>query len=1199
MATTDLGGWYANAADASRAATAGRAKLGALLAPLASLRLTVALFGLSLVLVFVGTLAQRTYDINYVVDRCFRSWTSPVELRWFLTGDAAARSPSPALPFVGGKLLGAALAINLLAAHALRFQAVARGRRLAMGSLLVAAGMAITWGVIRSGLGERIESEFSPRFADGLWNALRATTAGLALTMAYGLTLSYRRLAQGSQRWAWRLGAAGTAVTAVLAAALLVNPELRLDDSGLRILWQLVKATGASAVLWLGCRLVFGKRDGVVLLHGGVALLMFSELYTGEFAVESRVRFVEGETVAFAEDIRYCELALIDKSDAKVDKTVQAPAELLERAKGANRLRSDLMPIELRVVDYFPNAEVRLRQPGESSPANAGLGKLRIADSTPVSTGVDAEQRVDVPAAYVEAFGGSEGESLGVFLLSPALSPETLSIGGQPFELALRFRRVHKPYELTLVDFTKEDYVGTDTPKNFESVVRLQDPDRNVDSTQRIWMNNPLRYAGDTLYQSSFDPQRPDYSELQVVTNQGWMAPYVACMIVATGMSVHFGAAIWRFVRRREEESQRAAKATGGGAGAAVGSPSLLRDWRVAAVWGPALVAAICGAYVARKAAPPHDKPNDAQLLEFGQLPAAYGGRTQPLDTLARNTLRLISGQQTFEDAMGVRQPAIRWFLDAVSQAPAWRDHRAFRIENLEVLQALGLEPRKGFRYSFNELGKNAVEYDKQVRLAQQVQAEGKSPLTLVQHKWLELAEKVQRTLVLLDAFGTPDFSGGSPEELQASLRRVDQRIAALNRMAPRPIVPADPQGAWKTTMEAERDALLELVRSGGKNNVDDGVRLFRKMLVDYGQGDVPSFNASLAEYRKLVDERARAEAAHESELAATGAKGSRKPAERLALDRLAFEAYYNHFSPFTLCMALYVIVFVLAAAGWLGWFEGFNRAANWVLWLAFGLHTLALVCRVIISGRPPVTSLYSSAVFIGWGVVFFALIFEMIYRLGIGNLLAGAVGYPTLLIAYYLTFEANGDTFGVMQAVLDTNFWLGTHVVCISLGYTTTFLAGALGIVWIVMGQMLGKLSDVQSRQVARMTYGAVCFAILFSFIGTVLGGLWADDSWGRFWGWDPKENGALMIVLWNAIVLHARWGKMIGPRGLAVLSVFGNVVTAWSWFGVNQLGIGLHAYGFTDGVTKALVAFAASQVLLMVASLAVPPRSESAATA
>ena len=95
---------------------------------------------------------------------------------------------------------------------------------------------------------------------------------------------------------------------------------------------------------------------------------------------------------------------------------------------------------------------------------------------------------------------------------------------------------------------------------------------------------------------------------------------------------------------------------------------------------------------------------------------------------------------------------------------------------------------------------------------------------------------------------------------------------------------------------------------------------------------------------------------------------------------------------------------------------------------------------------------------------------------------------------------------------------------------------------------------------------YGVVCFAMLFSFVGTVLGGIWADQSWGRFWGWDPKENGALLIVIMNALILHARWGGMVKERGMAVLAMVGNMVTMWSWFGTNQLGIGLHAYGFNN---------------------------------
>ena len=111
--------------------------------------------------------------------------------------------------------------------------------------------------------------------------------------------------------------------------------------------------------------------------------------------------------------------------------------------------------------------------------------------------------------------------------------------------------------------------------------------------------------------------------------------------------------------------------------------------------------------------------------------------------------------------------------------------------------------------------------------------------------------------------------------------------------------------------------------------------------------------------------------------------------------------------------------------------------------------------------------------------------------------------------------------------------------------------------------------------KALAKMVYGIVCFATLFSFVGTVLGGIWADQSWGRFWGWDPKENGALLIVLWNAIILHARWGGLMRERGIMNLAVFGNIVTSFSWFGVNMLGIGLHSYGFMDAAFKWLMIF------------------------
>ncbi len=178
----------------------------------------------------------------------------------------------------------------------------------------------------------------------------------------------------------------------------------------------------------------------------------------------------------------------------------------------------------------------------------------------------------------------------------------------------------------------------------------------------------------------------------------------------------------------------------------------------------------------------------------------------------------------------------------------------------------------------------------------------------------------------------------------------------------------------------------------------------------------------------------------------------------------------------------------------------------------------------MVLEGRPPVTNLYSSAIFIGWGACLLGLILEKFHKNGIGAVVASGIGFITLIIAHHLALE--GDTMEMMRAVLDTNFWLATHVVAVTVGYASTFVAGFLALIYILRGVFTKTLDEATGKSLARMIYGIVCFATLFSFVGTVLGGIWADQSWGRFWGWDPKENGALIIVLWNALILHLRWG-------------------------------------------------------------------------
>jgi ABC-type transport system involved in cytochrome c biogenesis permease subunit len=302
-------------------------------------------------------------------------------------------------------------------------------------------------------------------------------------------------------------------------------------------------------------------------------------------------------------------------------------------------------------------------------------------------------------------------------------------------------------------------------------------------------------------------------------------------------------------------------------------------------------------------------------------------------------------------------------------------------------------------------------------------------------------------------------------------------------------------------------------------------------------------------------------------------------------------EAWFNFFEPFMQATYPYVMVIVFSFMGWLFFGTTLRRTSLFLLVLAFALHSLALFMRMQISGRPPVTNLYSSAIFIGWAVVIASFVVELVMKNGIGNILGASVGAGSLVIAHYLARD-EGDTLGVMQAVLDTTFWLATHVVCITLGYAATFLAGFIGLfycVQAVLGRSLaagGNAStySTELKDCGKLVYGTLCFALFFSLVGTVLGGLWADDSWGRFWGWDPKENGAMLIVLWNAVILHARWDKMVNDYGTAVLAMIGNIVTAWSWFGVNELKAGLHTYGFTEGRLLALGVFAGVQLAVII---------------
>ena len=357
--------------------------------PLASLRLTVVLFALSLVLVLAGTLAQIDHDIWYVVKNYFRTYVAWIDFQVFLP---RALDVPGGFYFPGGWLLGGAMGANLLAAHGLRFKVTAQGKTLGVGLGLLAAGIAFTWMAVQSGLDETVESELTPEFCNGLWHALRFALGAGSLGLGYALALNYRRSTQSSA-WLWWLGAAACTLLLGLAGWLFTHPEAQLNASGLRILWQLIKAGGAGLVLLAGCYWTFGRRAGIVLLHGGIALLMFSELWTGLQAQESQMRITEGQTVTYAEDHRSVELAIVDKSDPNQDRITVVPQGMLFQAHQADNLLADpALPFSLRIKKHLPNATTRFLQPGETSLASRGLGLLKVAEAIPINTGVGQQQ---------------------------------------------------------------------------------------------------------------------------------------------------------------------------------------------------------------------------------------------------------------------------------------------------------------------------------------------------------------------------------------------------------------------------------------------------------------------------------------------------------------------------------------------------------------------------------------------------------------------------------------------------------------------------------------------------------------------------------------------------------------------------------------------------------------------------------------
>lgn len=295
------------------------------------------------------------------------------------------------------------------------------------------------------------------------------------------------------------------------------------------------------------------KRAGMLLVHFGIIMLIVGELVTALFANENNMTIREGETVRHAEDIREVELAIIDGSDPNQDRVVVVPQSMLTRNR---KISNPLLPFDIVVDNFYPNAELRdmSEVPGATLGADRGAAvEMRVlAEPRRVASGVDRD-RMDLPTAYLGF--ESNGVRLGTWLMTlyfslvPQPIYQPVVVDDKVYQVIMRYKRAYKPYEMSLIDFRHDRYLGTNTPMNYSSEVRLVDRTHGEDRQVKIYMNNPLRYRGETFYQSSFLAGDTG-TVLQVVRNPGWWLPYLACAIGALGLTVHFGAGLLRFLNR-------------------------------------------------------------------------------------------------------------------------------------------------------------------------------------------------------------------------------------------------------------------------------------------------------------------------------------------------------------------------------------------------------------------------------------------------------------------------------------------------------------------------------------------------------------------------------------------------------------------------------------------------------------------------
>jgi len=577
-------------------------------------------------------------------------------------------------------------------------------------------------------------------------------------------------------------------------------------------------------------------------------------------------------------------------------------------------------------------------------------------------------------------------------------------------------------------------------------------------------------------------------------------------------------------------------------------------------------------------------------------IPILHDGRVKPIETFARHVLLRFSGRTSIE-----KQSAMEWLARLLFHAESLRDLRVFLINHPETAEAIGLEHQKKRRYSFQELMGGFHNLERLARAADS--KENRKDLTLVERELIRTYDNVSFYIDLslsLRIFLPDDqFLVEQPQTRALLQLKDDQPCCTYADIILRaPLLEDVIQSLVdKDTVEwspLQTDAFRLM------NNVYQWTAVVQGspfMILPAVSEDQEKWFSPLEAASELIKEKAvRDEIMYLNDLTSAYKSGDQKRLDRAAysltasikerksqlrpLKVLGMELMYNQLKPFFWAKILYLLTFLILLSALFMSGENIPRGTLALLLSGFFLHTFGIVARCWILARPPVTNLFETFIFVSWVCVLIGFMLGAGGGRWLGRWVGALAGAVFLMIAG--KFSSDGDTMKMLVAVLNSNFWLMIHVLTITIGYAVCSVAGILGHVFLVQ-----QIFKPKSKELLDRTFRALIltlgFGLTFAFFGTVLGGIWADQSWGRFWGWDPKENGALMIILWCSIIFHARISGMIRKVGFAAMSALGLIVVMWAWFGVNLLSVGLHSYGFTEGVSLWLTIFAGGEFLLV----------------